>query len=51
MGLTQTTNAIIEMNGTTDYVTFTAYSSSTTGEFIVGEAQGNWTFFNAFKLN
>jgi hypothetical protein len=50
-GLTQTTSAIIEMNGSTDYVTFTGYTSSTTGEFIHGEPQGNWTFFNAFKIN
>jgi hypothetical protein len=50
-GLTQTTTAIIQMNGSTDYVTFTGYTSSTTGEFIHGEPQGNWTFFNAFKIN
>jgi hypothetical protein len=50
-GLTHTTSAIIEMNGSTDYITFTGYTSSTTGEFIHGEPQGNWTFFNAFKIN
>ena len=49
-GLTQTTTAIVQMNGSTDYLTFTGYTSSTTGEFIYGEPQGNWTFFNAFKL-
>ena len=50
-GLTQTTTAIVQMNGSTDYLTFTGYTSSTTGEFIYGEPQGNWTFFNAFKIN
>jgi hypothetical protein len=50
-GLTQTTNAILYMNGTTDYLEFSGFTSSTTGEFIFGEPMGNWTFFNVFRIN
>lgn len=50
-GLTQTTNAIVYMNGISDFLEFTGFTSSTSGEFLYGEPQGNWTFFNAFKLN
>ena len=49
-GLTQTTNAIVYMNGVSDFLEFSGFSSSTSGEFIYGEPQGNWTFFNAFKI-
>ena len=50
-GLTQTTSAIIYMNGISDYLEFSGFTSSTSGEFIFGEPMGNWTFFNAFKIN
>jgi hypothetical protein len=50
-GLTQTTNAILYMNGSTDYLEFSGFTSSTSGEFIFGEPAGNWTFFNAFRIN
>jgi hypothetical protein len=50
-GLTQTTNAILYMNGSTDYLEFSGFTSSTSGEFIFGEPMGNWTFFNAFRIN
>jgi|APGre2960657404_1045060.scaffolds.fasta_scaffold07415_2 hypothetical protein len=50
-GLTQTTNAIVYMNGAIDYLEFSGFTSSTSGEFIFGEPMGNWTFFNAFKIN
>lgn len=50
-GLTQTTNAIVYMNGVSDYLEFSGFTSSTTGEFLFGEPTGNWTFFNAFKIN
>jgi hypothetical protein len=50
-GLTQTTNAIVYMNGVSDFLEFSGFTSSTSGEFLYGEPQGNWTFFNAFKIN
>ena len=50
-GLTQTTNCIVYMNGSTDYLEFSGFTSSTTGEFLFGEATGTWTFFNAFRIN
>lgn len=50
-GLTQTTNCIVYMNGSTDYLEFSGFTSSTTGEFLFGEASGTWTFFNAFRIN
>lgn len=42
---------IVYMNGTTDYIDFTTYSSSTTAQKIVGDGTNSWTKFEAFKLN
>ena len=47
---TQTNSAITTLNGSTDYVEVTAYSSSNTGQVITGSASYQETIFNAYLL-
>ena len=47
---TQTTTAIIYMNGSSDSLNFSGYSSGTT-QTIVGTTDGNWTKVEVFKIN
>jgi hypothetical protein len=47
---TQTTNSIIYLNGSSDYVDFTAYSSNA-AQVIFGSTDGNWTKVEIFKIN
>jgi hypothetical protein len=42
---------IVTMNGTTDYIDFTAYTSNPTSQNIRGTADGSWTKMEIFKIN
>ena len=50
---TYTLNAcgIVTMNGTTDYIDFTAYTSNPTSQVVTGTADGSWTKMEIFKIN
>ena len=43
--------AIANLNGSSDYIDATAYTSNTTSQNIVGTADGAWTKLELFKLN
>ena len=47
---TQNNTSIISLNGSTDYITITAYSSSSSTQSIAGNAQNSTTTFNAYLL-
>ncbi|NDD53934.1 hypothetical protein EBZ39_08660 [bacterium] len=47
---TQNTSGISYLNGTTDYLEFTAYSSNA-AQSIVGTSDGAWTKVEVFKIN
>jgi hypothetical protein len=47
---TQNTATVTYMNGSTDYLTFQAYSSNA-AQLITGEANGTWTKVDIFKIN
>ena len=47
---TQNNTSIISLNGSTDYITITAYSSSSSTQSIAGNAQNSTTIFNAYLL-
>jgi LVIVD repeat len=47
---TQNTATVTYMNGSTDYLTFQAYSSNA-AQVITGEANGTWTKVDIFKVN
>ena len=42
---------IVTMNGTTDYIDFTAYTSNPTSQVVAGTADGAWTKMEIFKIN
>ena len=42
------TTALVNMNGSTDYLDFTAYTSD--AGTVVGESLGAWTLFTAVKI-
>lgn len=42
---------IVTMNGTTDYIDFTVYTSNPTSQSIRGTADGAWTKMEIFKIN
>ena len=42
---------IVTMNGTTDYIDFTAYTSNPTSQVVTGTADGAWTKMEIFKIN
>ena len=42
---------IVTMNGTTDYIEFTAYTSNPTSQVVNGTADGAWTKMEIFKIN
>ena len=42
---------IVSMNGTTDYIDFTAYTSNATSQTVTGDAGGLYTKLEIFKLN
>jgi len=47
---TQNTATVVYLNGSTDYLTFQAYSSNA-AQVITGEANGTWTKVDIFKIN
>jgi hypothetical protein len=47
---TQNTADIAFLNGTTDYLEFTAYSSNA-AQSIIGTSDGAWTKVEVFKIN
>ena len=48
---TQNVCGIVTMNGTTDYIDFTVYTSNPTSQDIRGTADGSWTKMEIFKIN
>lgn len=46
---TMNTCALVYMNGTTDYLDYTVYSSP--GQNVTGPSDGNWTKIELFKIN
>jgi hypothetical protein len=42
---------IVTMNGTTDYIDFTAYTSNPTSQVVTGDGSGLYTKMEIFKLN
>jgi len=50
IGKTQNLTVMVEMNGSTDSIKFTAYSSNAGGQTVVGEALGSWTYFTAYRI-
>ena len=42
---------IVTMNGSTDYIDFTAYTSNATSQTVTGDAGGLYTKLEIFKLN
>ena len=42
---------IVTMNGTTDYIDFTAYTSNPTSQDVKGTTDGAWTKLEIFKIN
>ena len=47
----QTVCGIVTMNGTTDYIDFTVYTSNPTSQTVRGTADGAWTKMEIFKIN
>jgi len=47
---TQNTATVVYLNGSTDYLTFQAYSSNA-AQVITGETNGTWTKADIFKIN
>jgi len=48
---TQNACGIVTMNGTTDYIDFTVYTSNPTSQVVTGTADGAWTKMEIFKIN
>lgn len=48
---TQNVSGIVTMNGTTDYIDFTVYTSNPTSQDITGTSDGAWTKLEIFKIN
>jgi hypothetical protein len=48
---TQRLSAIVTLNGTTDYLEVTGFTSSNTNHDITGDAGRLWTKFEAYKIN
>ena len=48
---TQRLTAIVTLNGTTDYLEVTGFTSSNTNHDITGDASRVWTKFEAYKIN
>ena len=42
---------IVTMNGTTDFIDFTAFTGNTTSQVVVGIADASWTKLEMFKIN
>jgi len=42
---------IVTMNGTSDYIDFTAYTGNPTNQVVNGTADGAWTKLELFKIN
>jgi hypothetical protein len=42
---------IVTMNGTTDYIDFTVYTSNPTSQVVRGTSDGAWTKMEVFKIN
>ena len=51
MNITQNAFAIASLNGSSDYIDVTAYTSNTTSQNLIGTADGAWTKMELFKLN
>jgi hypothetical protein len=52
VSFTETTTTIVNLNGSTDYVDLTAYTSSTAGSQIInGTADQAWTKLEAYKIS
>ena len=47
----QTVCGIVTMNGTTDYIEFTVYTSNPTSQTVRGTVDGSWTKMEIFKIN
>lgn len=47
----QTVCGIVTMNGTTDYIDFTVYTSNPTSQTVRGTVDGSWTKMEVFKIN
>jgi hypothetical protein len=45
------TSSTVYLNGISDYIDCTVFTSSTTTQTVTGEAQGTWTKLDMFKLN
>ena len=45
------TSSTVYLNGISDYIDCTIFTSSTTTQIVTGEAQGTWTKLDIFKLN
>ena len=48
---TQNACGIVTMNGTSDYIDFTAFTGNTTNQVVTGTADGAWTKMEIFKIN
>jgi hypothetical protein len=48
---TQNACGIVTMNGTSDYIDFTVYTSNPTSQVVNGTADGAWTKMEIFKIN
>jgi hypothetical protein len=48
---TQNVCGIVTMNGTSDYIDFTAFTGNTTNQVVTGTADGAWTKMEIFKIN
>jgi hypothetical protein len=48
---TQNACGIVTMNGTTDYIDVTVYTSNPTSQVVRGTADGAWTKMEIFKIN
>jgi hypothetical protein len=52
VSLTQSTNGIVNLNGSTDYVDLTAYTSTTNiSQVINGQSNQAWTKLEAYKIS
>lgn len=48
---TMNVSAIVTMNGSTDYIEFTAYTGNPTSQVVGGDADGTLTKLEVFKIN
>lgn len=48
---TQNACGIVTMNGTTDYIDVTVYTSNPTSQVVRGPSDGAWTKMEIFKIN